>query len=450
MRRWEKPFLDRILDGPVFGKASGLVSSPLFSEERVGKIISFFQTFQAFWGKQYVYKIQAKTHAIRAVSKESRMCQSDERGASDLERSSSERKLLDCRESENKGKIKRRTNPLQPANTRLRIFLSIHFCLLVIFSSVSGIQACSGRFVNPITDICWSCLFPITIGPVKVSGGREDTKNPSHIPCLCPKPNIPLPVPGIPIGFWEPARLADVTRVPFCMVNMGGIKLGNSTVGYGIHGANGSRRTQNSFYQVHWYIYPVIYWLELIVDFLCLERQDFDVAYLTELDPLWNADELSFIINPEAVLFGNPIAQAACAADCAAATAGFPLNPLFWCGGCQGSLYPFTGNNIAHNGGVQASLLMVQRMMAKLHRELLLAGTSGTTNAEICDKYVLPIIKKSQYKTQMTYPRPTTRGPMACNPLGRTEVIWGSGREFPYKGEDFGYLIWRKRNCCLL
>jgi conjugal transfer pilus assembly protein TraU len=20
---------------------------------------------------------------------------------------------------------------------------------------------CTGRFVNPITDICWSCLFPI-------------------------------------------------------------------------------------------------------------------------------------------------------------------------------------------------------------------------------------------------------------------------------------------------
>jgi hypothetical protein len=74
------------------------------------------------------------------------------------------------------------------------------------------------------------------------------------------------------------------------------------------------------------------------------------VAYITELDPLWNADELSFILNPEAILFGNPIAQAACAADCVAATAGFPLNPLFWCGGCQGSLYPFTGNNPAHNG----------------------------------------------------------------------------------------------------
>jgi len=105
------------------------------------------------------------------------------------------------------------------------------------------------------------------------------------------------------------------------MVNMGGLQLGNSTIGYGIHGAKESSQAQQSFYQVHWYVYPVIYWLELLVDFLCLEKQSFDVAYITELDPLWNEDELSFILNPEAVLFGNPIAQAACAADCAAGAA---------------------------------------------------------------------------------------------------------------------------------
>ena len=46
-------------------------------------------------------------------------------------------------------------------------------------------------------------------------------------------------------------------------------------------------------------------------------------------------------------------------------------------------------------------------------------------------------LKRPNTKTQMTYPRPTTRGPMACNPLGRTDVIWGSGREFPYKGGRF-------------
>ncbi|WP_234000704.1 TraU family protein, partial [Erythrobacter sp. HI0019] len=28
----------------------------------------------------------------------------------------------------------------------------------------AGPGRCTGSFVNPITDICWSCLFPISIG----------------------------------------------------------------------------------------------------------------------------------------------------------------------------------------------------------------------------------------------------------------------------------------------
>ncbi|MEL7103026.1 MAG: TraU family protein, partial [Pseudomonadota bacterium] len=27
---------------------------------------------------------------------------------------------------------------------------------------------CSGRFINPITDVCWDCMFPITVGSIPV------------------------------------------------------------------------------------------------------------------------------------------------------------------------------------------------------------------------------------------------------------------------------------------
>ena len=321
---------------------------------------------------------------------------------------------------------------------------------LLTINSVDAAFACQGKFVNPITDICWSCLFPITVAGFNVTGGREDTANSRAFLCACPRPPLPIPVPGIPISFWEPVRLVDVTRTPYCLVNMGGIKIGGDdqnpkNKGSVSTGGGSHRGLKHSFYQVHWYVYPVIYWLELLVDFICLEKASFDVAYLTELDPFWNDDETSFILHPEAILFGNPIAQAACAADCLAASSGFPLDPLFWCGGCQGSLYPFTGSISAHVGGVQASLLATQRMIAKLHRELLLWGYMG--EAGLCGKYPMPVIKKSQYKTQMVYPIPSTNH---CEPLGRSEMIWGSGKEFPYQGEDFGYLIWRKRSCCIM
>ena len=303
---------------------------------------------------------------------------------------------------------------------------------------------CNGRMVNPVTDICWSCMFPITIGGVRVSPNGEDTSNDGELLCTC---GSPVPRIGIPISFWEPVRLIDVTRNKFCLVNMGGISIGGSSVkGQGTVNKGGAGGRKRSFYQVHYYIYPVIYWLELLTDFVCLERTKFDVAYITEFDPMWNDDETAFVLNPEAAIFANPIAQAACAADSIAATTGFPIDSMFWCAGCQGSMYPFVGTIGDHIGGVQASLLLTSRMLAKLHREGLAQGTSG--KAAMCKPYTAFTIIKSQYKEQMTYPSATT-GRDGCKPLGRTEVTWGGGKEKPYSGEDFGYLIWRKRQCCM-
>jgi len=250
-------------------------------------------------------------------------------------------------------------------------------------------------------------------------------------------------------------RMIDVTRTKFCMVNMGGISIGGDSVrGHGTVDKGKAGGRKRSFYQVHYYVYPVIYWLELLVNFGCLDTSGFDVAYITEFDPMWNDDETAFVLNPEAAIFGNPIAQAACAADSVAATNGFPLNAMFWCAGCQGSIYPFSGHVGDHIGAVQASLLLVTRMIAKLHREGLAHGTSvsstsGLNDPRLCKSYLAPIIIKNQYKEQMLYPSATT-GHGGCKPLGRTSVHWEGGKEKPYTGEDFGYLIWRKRNCCLL
>ena len=131
-------------------------------------------------------------------------------------------------------------------------------------------------------------------------------------------------------------------RKPFCLPSLGGLNLDP-----GIAAPEAARFTRpegdgdgGSFYQAHFYVNPVLYWLEVVTDFPCLERGSFDLAYLTEVDPLWNDDELTLLLNPDAVLFANPVAIAACAADCVAATVGFGLNTLFWCAGCQGGHLP--------------------------------------------------------------------------------------------------------------
>ncbi|KAA1732316.1 conjugal transfer protein TraU, partial [Klebsiella pneumoniae] len=32
--------------------------------------------------------------------------------------------------------------------------------------SAAADPSCEGRFVNPITDVCWRCIFPLSLGSV--------------------------------------------------------------------------------------------------------------------------------------------------------------------------------------------------------------------------------------------------------------------------------------------
>lgn len=317
-----------------------------------------------------------------------------------------------------------------------------------ILFSMSGYASgtCQGNFVNPITDVCWSCLFPITIGSMTAfSGHLKDTANPSSPLCAC---GSPIVHPGLSVGFWEPIALTDVTRTPFCMVNLGGLQLplGSSYAKGAVETANSDHN--HSFYYVHWYKYPLLYWLNIITDEICLETGDLDIAYLTELDPTWNDDEWGFLQNPEAFLFGNLIAQAACSADALAASVSLPMDSLFWCAGAQGGMYPLNGHVQEHVGGVQASTLLTERMAYKMHRDLLITDSVSENSPALCFNPRFPIIPKSRYRYQMTSPVPTV-GEGGCHPFGATTTLWEAGHEIPFKGEDFGYLVFRKRNCCM-
>lgn len=60
---------------------------------------------------------------------------------------------------------------------------AMFFLICIAFSTFSGRAAadpsCEGRFVNPITDVCWRCIFPLSLGSVQVGkGDLPDTSNP--------------------------------------------------------------------------------------------------------------------------------------------------------------------------------------------------------------------------------------------------------------------------------
>src|SRR5262249_53536988 len=149
----------------------------------------------------------------------------------------------------------------------------------------------------------------ITIGNSTIKGGRlPDTPNPHRYVCSCG--HFPTIHFGVVTGFWEPFALVDVTRDPFCMVSLGGIKLNINFPG-AIMGdeTNANPVNSSSFYNIHIYQYPVLQLLPIMPDLGCVEGGTEHITYLSELDPSWHDDKLTAILHPESKYFGNPMAQ---------------------------------------------------------------------------------------------------------------------------------------------
>lgn len=301
--------------------------------------------------------------------------------------------------------------------------------------------ATEGKFINPITDICWKCLFPIHVAGVNVTPGHQEETDYSKGLCFC---SGTPPKAGIPLSFWEPSHLIEVTRKPYQLLALGGMKLAKSDIRKQGAVSHVGESGRSSFYNVHLYTFPALSWLEVLQDFSCVKNEPFEIAYMSEFDPFWDDDEWASLIHPEIYLFATPLAQVSCVADCFATSQNKPLDELFWCAGCLGSLYPFTGHIPHHIGGLQASYLILEKLLAKLHSIGMMKGFGKN---EYCQSKIYPRLKKSMYKTQLAYPVANTQGP--CIALGQTDLLWGSGKSYPYKGEDFVYVLWTKKHCCL-
>src|SRR3546814_12953139 len=71
--------------------------------------------------------------------------------------------------------------------------------------------------------------------------------------------------------------------------------------------------------------------------------------------------------------------------------------------------------------------------------DLLVAwGTMGGKG--LCGKYLMPVMRKQQYRFQATNPNPATKGRYACPPIGASTTFQSAGQVIPAIGEDMGYL----------
>lgn len=344
------------------------------------------------------------------------------------------------------------------------IFISVLCSLLCLAPAAKAdSQLCPNKFPDLVNDFCWSCMFPISLfGVTMMANGQEDFDSGNNQPiCYCSNP----PKVGVPTSFWEPAIIVDVHTTPGCMPTMGGaqINLPISNQQYGAVNSNPrSGALSKSFRHATYYVSPMMYLLQAVLDDNCMDRSAFDVAWMSEIDPSWNDDELANLKMPIAFAFGSLPAVLAEGIDGVAATAGFPISSIFWAAGTYGSMYPLTGNNKAHLSSDQNGRLLATRMLAMAHDMNELAnlfskggGKSFGPDAMCAGNPsafpIQPIMDKRQYKIQRLFPLPQTNkiAGRCCDPIGRSTLISESMTQTPLPGwKDFGYAIFRKRDCC--
>jgi conjugal transfer pilus assembly protein TraU len=313
-----------------------------------------------------------------------------------------------------------------------------------------------GFFKNMIKSVCWTCLYPVKLAGKDVMGSGDMPEGSSNTSvCQC-NDKLGVPKPGTTAAMWQPYRIIEVVRTPGCSPILGGKILFGSSLQQGGFRADPSNK-YNNFYHFNWYAMPLFTMLSLFTSNNCNagSYKDFDLIYPSRLDPTWDDDALAMFTTPETVMFANPFAIMACAVDCGIVSSSSPrasdppgtaTNANFWCAGCWGGIYPYSGNFDASLSPVTGASLVATRALGMMHRRGLAHKTVG--QSALCGGTIFPTLYKSQYKLQMTYPIAESAG-RCCHQIGETPFKWGEWRNIPGIGEDYIQIVWRYTQCCL-
>lgn len=296
--------------------------------------------------------------------------------------------------------------------------------------------------INPVTDVNWNCMFPMTVAGVAVVDGNNAGSNgqQGNTSPICSCLNDGVVKVGTPLSFWEPFAMVDTTYEAWNMLPLG-VNLGMSAP-YMLDGARGGGdRGKAVKSNIHYFAFPVFKIMDMFHDLPCLKNDDeFDILMVSEVLPFFQNDLLSLSAFPETLLVSNPVAALACMADAASTAAGFPIDSLFWCLGA-GNLYPIsgsaTGDNIVSANSENAARGIYFMGRTGLLREYHWSG---------CYSNFVPIWTKSRYKFHLWYPMLQS----LCVPFGYPELVWTAGLPADSINNDMSYLVWRKVDCCTM
>lgn len=342
---------------------------------------------------------------------------------------------------------------------------------------------CNGYNImeNMFTDVCWSGMFPMRLSGITFMEGRSgipaDAARSPMCACGGDLAQGKFPKIGFSVGFWAPAKVIDVTRKPYCFPSLGGIEAPLAGMDFVSGGANlGKGGGDEAFANWTMYSAPLIYMLRLLDEGACPPDGllDFDVMHSSPLFPNHNdvTGRYTVFLNPEMLFLANATSLIAMPFDAVSASAGTPINHLFWVAGAWGNIYPMTGFDGGGNmiDPVRFSSLIATRAIASLHRLGLLSETIGEHN--ICERHIRHILRKDAYRWQMLAPSPETNGPApgstpltgssaqvrevsppqqfgtCTHPTGASTAGWGMWRNVPATGEDHSYMLFQWTDCC--
>ncbi|KRW83745.1 hypothetical protein AQ621_16990 (plasmid) [Marinobacter sp. P4B1] len=304
-------------------------------------------------------------------------------------------------------------------------------------AAVSGSTCRSASvFERMFTQICWSCMTPIRLTGVDFFGGDVPSRASKDYFCHCNNK------PGLPFSTWMPRELIEVVKEPGCSPTLGGTKLPFAGNDWGNdNGAAGMTGNDREYRNVHKFAFPIGEMLNMVGG--CpIQANELDLLNMTEWYPTWRDDLMAAIVFPETIIFANPAALAACAAD--SAMTGFagnePSRNMYFCAGAWGTVYPMVGGISGANGKVDQHGLLATRMMALSHRLM----TAGSSIGDRCSRPLALTLPRDQYKLQHFWPEAQSGD---NHYIGESSFRWG-----PHRGSfvnDTLKIVWRWEDCCL-
>lgn len=276
--------------------------------------------------------------------------------------------------------------------------------------------------------------------------------------CWCEQTSSDLPA-GFKASLVEPLIGFSTSNQPMHLVGLG------TQLDSDVFAKRGTSRKAEentteraSFRQANIITFPVLAILgAALPDIICFDRtSELTSSWISDVDPIYNSEFLSNTqnkndANTDRGGLTGIVADLACVPECVSATAGYPMNALFWCGGCRGSIGSHNTGWTRMGDPVENSEIIALRQLGIQHMTFRLLKTSDASFTMLpsganslpdtmCGDKIFPMLIKSQYYIQLAY--------------GTAKVFGAMRFHYDFKStpddqDAYFYWIWRKRDFCM-